>query len=207
MFALNAEFGFIPLPPILKMIPEQIIILKQDSLIGLIQEENSFFLMILSIVTYLLLIRQNRIHCKRIPFENGSLFYFLKIMSTIEQLEKSILHHKRLYYQGKPEISDYEYDQLEDRLKVLSPQNPILQAVGTSTLNGKKIKHRTKMLSLAKVYSIEELLTWAGKHELVSTHKIDGISCSLIYETGTLILAKLVVMGLTEKKLLKKLFG
>ena len=111
-------------------------------------------------------------------------------MSDILQLEKSILHHKRLYYQGNPEISDDEYDQLEERLKMLSPANLILQAVGTATPKGKKIKHETKMLSLAKAYSIDELLDWADNRDLVSTFKIDGVSCSLVYEEGKLKLAK-----------------
>ena len=109
---------------------------------------------------------------------------------SIAQLEKSILYHKQLYYRGVPEISDNEYDQLEEKLKALSPQSPVLQMVGTATLIGKKRKHETKMLSLAKAYSIEELLDWADDRELVSTYKIDGVSCSLIYKDGILDLAK-----------------
>ena len=111
-------------------------------------------------------------------------------MPSISELEKSILYHKRLYFQGKPEISDYEYDKLEEQLKILSPQNPVLQAVGTITLNGKKIRHETRMLSLAKVYSIEELWEWSNNRKLVSTYKIDGVSCSLVYKEGKLNLAK-----------------
>ena len=111
-------------------------------------------------------------------------------MSTIPELEKAIRRHKELYYQGRPEISDEEYDQLEEELSVLSPQSLTLQMVGTAKLIGKKIKHDTKMLSLAKVYSIEELLDWADDRELISSYKIDGVSCSLVYEKGILALAK-----------------
>ena len=46
------------------------------------------------------------------------------------------------------------------------------------------------MLSLAKAYCIEELLDWADNKELVSTFKIDGVSCSLVYKEGELELAK-----------------
>ena len=125
-------------------------------------------------------------------------------MSLISQLEKSILHHKKLYYQGKPEISDDKYDSLEAQLKKLSPRSPILQAVGTATLSGKKIKHETKMLSLAKVYSMEELLDWADNRELVSTYKIDGVSCSLIYEKGVLKLAKTRGNGMIGENITEK---
>ena len=126
-------------------------------------------------------------------------------MPTVEQLEKSILRHKRLYYQGNPEISNDEYDRLEELLKNLSPENPVLQAVGTSTLIGKKIKHETKMLSLAKVYSIEELLDWADNNQLVSTYKIDGVSCSLVYEKGILKLAKTRGNGTYGEKITEKI--
>ena len=54
-------------------------------------------------------------------------------MPNISQLEKSILHHKRLYYQGNPEISDDEYDQLEEAIqKALSPANPSLASCRNS---------------------------------------------------------------------------
>ena len=31
-------------------------------------------------------------------------------MDKIKQLEQDIIKHKNLYYQGKPQISDFEYD-------------------------------------------------------------------------------------------------
>ena len=126
-------------------------------------------------------------------------------MLTISQLEKSILLHKRLYYQGKPKISNDEYDKLEEKLKALYPQSPVLQAVGTATFSGKKIKHESKMLSLAKVYSVEELWDWADNRELVSTYKIDGVSCSLIYKQGILTLAKTRGDGTYGEKITDKI--
>ena len=41
-------------------------------------------------------------------------------MNRIKFLENEIIRHKSLYYQGHPEISDVEYDQLEEELKTLS---------------------------------------------------------------------------------------
>jgi len=48
----------------------------------------------------------------------------------IEKLEKEILKHKKLYYTGNQEISDYEYDNLEEELRKLDPENKVLQMVG-----------------------------------------------------------------------------
>ena len=112
-------------------------------------------------------------------------------MNRIVELEKLIRHHKALYYQGRPEISDVKFDKLEDELRSLDPSNKTLEIVG-STLGSKtkKVKHDTKMLSLSKTYKSEELLKWKGDEDLVSTFKIDGISCSLIYKNGELDQAK-----------------
>ena len=110
--------------------------------------------------------------------------------NRVQELEKLVIHHKSLYYSGKPEISDLEYDKLEDELKKLDPENSVLNLVGAVTLNSDKVKHDQKMLSLDKVYSLDELLKWVGTEEVVSTFKVDGVSCSLIYENGHLIMAK-----------------
>lgn len=111
-------------------------------------------------------------------------------MSRIQQLEADIIKHKALYYQGRPQISDAAYDKLENELKSLDPKNPVLQIVGSTSSASDKIKHDKKMLSLEKTYKIEELITWMGKEEVLSTYKLDGISCSLIYQNGELSLAK-----------------
>lgn len=112
-------------------------------------------------------------------------------MDRVKELEHLIKHHKALYYQGRPEINDLEYDKLEDELRSLDPENYTLDIIGTALKgSSKKIKHATKMLSLAKTYKIEELLKWKGDEDIVSTRKIDGISCSLIYREGRLSQAK-----------------
>ncbi|MBF0208471.1 MAG: NAD-dependent DNA ligase LigA [Oligoflexia bacterium] len=111
----------------------------------------------------------------------------------IRDLEKKIVHHKLMYYEGKPEISDNEYDLLEEELKKLDPQNYVLDLVGT-ILKGEekknKVLHQKKMLSLDKTYDIDELKKWVGDKEVVSTYKLDGVSCSLMYRKGKLYLAK-----------------
>ncbi len=111
-------------------------------------------------------------------------------MKQKKSLEEKILHHKALYYQGRPEISDNEFDALEEALRAIDPDSNVLHVVGSTPGPGKKVAHKHKMLSLNKVYELEELSRWREGHELISTYKIDGVSCSLIYENNKLVLAK-----------------
>jgi DNA ligase (NAD+) len=111
-------------------------------------------------------------------------------MSRIATLHDLILKHKALYYQGRPEISDFEYDKLEEELKKLDPENSALKIVGSVSSGSEKIKHEKKMLSLEKTYILQDLLSWKGKEEVISTMKLDGVSCSLVFEEGKLSLAK-----------------
>ena len=111
-------------------------------------------------------------------------------MDRIKELENLIKYHKAKYYQGNPEISDVEYDKLEEELKKKEPSSKVLQIVGSTPKGSKKVSHATKMLSLNKTYKLDDLLSWKGDYEIVSTYKIDGVSCSLIYENGQLVMAK-----------------
>jgi DNA ligase (NAD+) len=111
-------------------------------------------------------------------------------LNRIQKLETEIIKHKALYYQGRPEITDVEYDKLETELKKLDPKNPTLLVVGTTTSASDKIKHDKKMLSLEKTYILDDLLSWKGDEDILSTMKLDGISCSIIYQDGELFLAK-----------------
>ncbi|MBC7713329.1 MAG: NAD-dependent DNA ligase LigA [Rhizobacter sp.] len=111
-------------------------------------------------------------------------------MSRIQKLESEIIKHKALYYQGRPLISDAEYDKLEADLRKLDPKNPTLLIVGSTTSASDKIKHDKKMLSLEKTYVLDDLLSWKGEEDILSTMKLDGISCSIIYQDGELSLAK-----------------
>lgn len=112
-------------------------------------------------------------------------------INRVRELEKSILHHKELYYRGKAEISDEAYDKLEAELKRIDPNNPVLNLVGHMQVDKEaKVAHAKKMLSLDKTYDQKDLEKWIDKHEALSVFKIDGSSCSLIYKDGHLSLAK-----------------
>lgn len=111
-------------------------------------------------------------------------------MKSVAELEHLIRYHKSLYYQGHPEITDHEYDDLEEQLKKIDPDNPVLSLIGTTSTSLDKVKHDTKMLSLDKKYELKELMDWVKDYDVVSVFKVDGVSCSLIYEGGKLVLAK-----------------
>lgn len=111
--------------------------------------------------------------------------------NRIQELEKIIIHHKELYYQGRAEVSDEQYDRYEEELKRLDPENPVLQIVGFKQSEvANKVEHQKRMLSLEKTYSEKDLENWIDNEQAISIFKIDGSSCSLIYENGHLILAK-----------------
>jgi DNA ligase (NAD+) len=125
--------------------------------------------------------------------------------SRIQELEKLILHHKERYYQGHPEVSDETYDHIEKELKSLDPENPVLNLVGfKQTENVDKVVHQRKMLSLDKTYEDKDLTKWIGKEDVVSVFKIDGSSCSLIYENGHLVMAKTRGDGQLGENITKK---
>lgn len=114
---------------------------------------------------------------------------------SIEELEKEIRRHNRLYFElQKPEISDYEFDRLCERLKKLKPDSPALAEIPIDAAPEKvfkKVRHTSEMLSLDKCYDEEDLEDWAAKFEgdVIAMPKIDGLATELRYDDkGHLIL-------------------
>jgi len=106
----------------------------------------------------------------------------------IEYLIKEISRHRYLYYNAQPEVSDAKYDALEDELRELDPDNPILFKIGvdSSELFTKR-EHIIPMTSQDKVTSPEEFNKWARKRNyktFIVQFKLDGISIELQYENG-----------------------
>lgn len=116
-----------------------------------------------------------------------------------------VSYHSNLYYNmDKPKISDFEYDMLsqeirkiENRFPELKKEDADINKVGgkPSTLFN-KVNLEVKMQSLMDVFEISEVKAWMdkiekeyGKQEYVVETKIDGLSSSLTYENGKLILA------------------
>lgn len=125
----------------------------------------------------------------------------------IQELTDQVNHHNDLYYQkSKPEISDYEFDQLLEELIKLENQYPQLRLQdsptqrvgGTITKEFATVYHQYPMMSLGNTYSEEELTDFDGRvakmldgddYEYFCELKFDGVSISLIYEDGLLIKA------------------
>src|SRR6476660_2124020 len=133
-----------------------------------------------------------------------------KIEKEIEKLRREIEHHNDLYYQqAAPEISDFEFDQLLQRLKDLETEHPELitpdsptQRVGGKAEALRPFTHTVPLMSLDNSYDLDDLkgftdrcerLAEGRKLEYVAELKIDGLSVSLHYEDG--VLAKAATRG------------
>ena len=131
--------------------------------------------------------------------------------NELMRLAKEIARHNRLYHaEDSPEISDPEFDALVRRNEELerlfphlvrddSPSRAIGHAIAASPLS--KVRHEQRMFSLDNAFSEEEVAEWLARvrrylnlpdDEVVAVtaeDKIDGLSCSLRYEKGKLVLA------------------
>jgi DNA ligase (NAD+) len=125
------------------------------------------------------------------------------IRSEVVGLRSQIEHHNDLYYQKEaPEISDFEFDQLLERLKKLEAEHPELitpdsptQRVGGKADSLRPFTHTVPLMSLDNSYSLDDLkaftercerLAEGRKLDYVAELKIDGLSVSLHYEQGVL---------------------
>lgn len=131
----------------------------------------------------------------------------MDIKEEVKALRQQIEYHSNRYYNmDAPEITDYEYDMLMQRLKQIEKEHPELidassptQKVGGSAKReaGVLVRHNVPMLSLQDVFSKEEVLEFVREMqekldhpEFVVEYKIDGLSMSLRYEQGKLVLAE-----------------
>ncbi|MBQ4107345.1 MAG: hypothetical protein IJC73_07185 [Lentisphaeria bacterium] len=112
---------------------------------------------------------------------------------TWDELTEAIRHHNHLYWDlGTPAISDADYDDLIRELTNRDPAHPLLQEVhAPAVAAGREIALTAPMMSLDKVYSLEDLLGWLNRtvrnedEPLLVEPKYDGISCR--YADGILI--------------------
>jgi DNA ligase (NAD+) len=128
----------------------------------------------------------------------------------LERLAAEIARHNRLYHsEDAPEISDADYDALVRRNSELEGQFPHLvrddspsrQVGAAPAAHLSKVRHALPMLSLENAFSQEEVADFLGRVRrflslapdeevaLTAEPKIDGLSCSLRYEAGALVLA------------------
>ena len=132
------------------------------------------------------------------------------IQQEIARLSEEINRHNYYYYMlDDPKISDYDFDQLLQRLidlerqypEYVQPDSPTQRVGGTITKQFESAAHIYPMLSLGNTYSegdltefdtrVHDLLN--GSVEYVCELKYDGVAISLIYEHG--ILTRAVTRG------------
>ncbi len=111
----------------------------------------------------------------------------------VAELEALVARHQDLYYNGQPELSDAEFDELWDELAALDPGNALLSRVGADLADGwPKARHLMPMGSQAKASNPEDFLAWCAKTahpEYLVQYKLDGASLELQYEEGRLLRA------------------
>ncbi|MCD7723134.1 MAG: NAD-dependent DNA ligase LigA [Clostridiales bacterium] len=121
----------------------------------------------------------------------------------IEQLRKTLWYHSDRYYnQDAPEIDDYEYDMLMQKLKSLeaqhpeyySPASPTQKVGGVADNSFEHVVHSVRMESLLDAFSTAELYDFERRVcEKIQNPvycvepKIDGLSVSLEYENGVFV--------------------
>ncbi|MBE6446925.1 MAG: NAD-dependent DNA ligase LigA [Alphaproteobacteria bacterium] len=123
------------------------------------------------------------------------------------QLKELLQNYSRQYYIfDDPLVSDAEYDSLYNELLAIEQEFPYLkdnnspsQQVGAKiSKKFKKVHHEDRMLSLENAYNENDISDFFNRvHKLCNKSdvdfilepKLDGLSCSIIYEKGILIMA------------------
>ncbi len=133
----------------------------------------------------------------------------LEARAEMAKLAEDIAYHDRLYHQqDAPKISDAAYDALRLRYRLLEEAFPQLapagspeKRVGAAPARGfKKVRHLQPMLSLDNAFSDEDIADFLARIRrflklaedaplpFVAEPKIDGVSASLHYRDGALVL-------------------
>lgn len=117
--------------------------------------------------------------------------------NEMRKLIDKLNYHTKLYDEGRPIISDKEWDDMYFKLVKLERiygycfEDSPTQRINYQTVNElKKVEHSHKMLSLPKTKDFQEVVDFIGDKPFIAMPKYDGLTCSLTYENGYLILAE-----------------
>ena len=91
----------------------------------------------------------------------------------------------------------HELAQLEEKFPdLITPDSPTQRVAGKPLDKFQKVRHKERMISLADVFSEEEVKDWIARNEKLipggkieeffTDIKMDGLACALIYEGGLL---------------------
>ena len=132
-----------------------------------------------------------------------------EVTSKLKKLARLIEYHNNLYYnEDNPEISDADYDnlrieniELEKKFPDLVLLNSPTKKVGAELTSAfKKVRHSVPMLSLGNTFTKDDVQDYLDKTrrflqidnntklEFIAEPKIDGLSATLIYKNGRLII-------------------
>lgn len=117
-------------------------------------------------------------------------------MNNLFEIENKYLNAKLAYYKGTPQMSDTEFDTLENYLK--EQKSKVVNQVGYK-IKDFDFSHPTKMLSLSKIqtetsadnttnYMVDAFMSWynkrvvkVGHQKLKTSPKFDGNAINIIY--------------------------
>ena len=120
-----------------------------------------------------------------------------QVSNKIRELIEYLNYHTKCYDEGKPEISDmewdikyYELDKLEKEYSIYFNDSPT-QSISYEVVNSlEKVAHNHDMLSLEKTKALNEVKDFLGNVPYLAMCKMDGLTCSLKYENGYLVSAE-----------------
>ena len=104
---------------------------------------------------------------------------------NVDELAAAVRYHNWRYFAlADPELSDYAFDRLTQRLAAVAPEHAALAELVSDAASGDKVVHNAPMLSLDKCYDEATLMRWAGSFEgdVIETPKIDGVAASVHYD-------------------------
>ena len=117
--------------------------------------------------------------------------------ARVEYLVSELNRLTELYDKGTPEVGDKEWDDMYFELVALErergyilPNSPTQRVNYTVVNELTKVQHNHPMLSLDKTKDIEEIKSFVGNKDWIAMLKMDGLTCSLLYENGCLVRAE-----------------
>ena len=117
--------------------------------------------------------------------------------TLIDSLVKELNEATKLYDEGRPMMSDKDWDtkyfaleKLEKEIGYTPLTSPTRNIYYGSVNQLNKIKHNHLMLSLDKTKDLDEVKAFIDNKDFLMMAKMDGLTCSLHYKNGKLVSAE-----------------